>query len=91
MLTFILISVNVGLNPGSILSYCIACERIEMAILSNCAMHLGSFYLRSINMYLFSEVNEPCALHEKCMFLHTDAQCKMISLGRVHAVLSVKM
>lgn len=74
MLTFILISLNEGLNPGSILLDGIAYERTGKAIVSNCAMHLGSLYLMSVKMYFFSEVNEPCTLCEKSMFLHSVAQ-----------------
>lgn len=75
MLTFILIILNEGLNPGSILLDVIAYERIGMAIVSNHAMHLGSLYLMSVvKMYFFSEVNEPCTLCKKSMFLPSVVQ-----------------
>jgi len=74
MLTFVLISLNEGLNPGTMLSDGVAYERIGMAIVFNYAMHLGSLYLMSVKIYFFTEVNEPCTLCEKSMFLHSVAQ-----------------
>lgn len=69
MLTFILISLNEGFNPGFILSDSIAYERIGIVIVSNYAMHLGSFYLLSVTIHFFSEGNGPCTFCEKSVFL----------------------
>lgn len=53
MLTFIPISLNEGLDPSSIPLDGVACERTGMAIVANCAMHLGGLHLRSVKMYYF--------------------------------------
>lgn len=74
MLTFILISLNEGLNPGFILLDGIACERVGIVIVSNCAMHLGSLYLMSVTIHFFSKENEPCTFCEKSVFLRSVAQ-----------------
>lgn len=86
MLTFILISLNEGFNPGFILLDGIAYEKVGIVIVSNYAMHLGSLYLMSVAMHFFSKGNKPCTFCENSVFLRSVAQRKIPFSGSIFAL-----
>lgn len=86
MLTFILISLNEGFNPGFIFLDGIAYERVGIVIVSNYAMHLGTLYLTFVTIHFFFERNEPCTFCDKSVFLCSVAPWKIPFSGGVFAI-----
>lgn len=87
MLTFILISLNEGFNPGFILSDGIAYERVGIVIVSNYVRNLGTLYLTSVTIHFFSKGNEPCTFCEKSVFLCSVGPWKIPFSGGGFAIL----
>lgn len=70
MLTFIMISLNEGFNPGFILLDGIAYERVGIVIVYNYAVHLGTLYLMFLTILSFlKEVSHALFLGNLCSYV----------------------